>query len=146
MRLKTVDGLRGIAALAVVFYHLNLAARLSYGHWTPAWVDWLLHQGFLGVDVFFVLSGFVIPYSVRSGTFTLGFLGSFVIRRSIRLDPPYWVAIFLETGLIWLSLRGGASDASLPSATQLLAHFFYLQNLFEFGDIVPIFWTLCYEV
>lgn len=146
IRLKTIDGLRGIAALAVVFYHLNLAARLSYGHWTPEWVEWLLQQGFLGVDVFFVLSGFVIAYSVRSGTYTLGFLGRFAARRFIRLDPPYWVAIFLESGLIWLSLRVGASDASLPSAAQLAAHFFYLQNILELGDIVPIFWTLCYEV
>ncbi len=145
-RLKTIDGLRGIAALAVVFYHLNLAAYLSYGPWTPDWVNWLLHQGFLGVDVFFVLSGFVIAYSVRLGTFTLSFLGRFMVRRSIRLDPPYWAAIFLESGLVWLSLFVGASDASLPSSAQLSAHFFYLQNLFELGDIVPVFWTLCYEV
>jgi peptidoglycan/LPS O-acetylase OafA/YrhL len=146
MRLKTIDGLRGIAALAVVFYHLNLAARLSYGRWTPEWLDWLLQQGFLGVDVFFVISGFVIAYSVRLGTFTLDFLGCFVVRRFIRLDPPYWVAIFLEIGLIWLSLRVGSSNASLPSTAQLAAHFFYLQNILELGDIVPIFWTLCYEV
>lgn len=145
-RLKTIDGLRGVAALAVVFYHLNLAARLSYGAWTPDWVAWVLHQGFLGVDVFFVLSGFVIAYSVRSGTYTLGYLGSFVIRRSIRLDPPYWITMFLEAGLIWLSLRAGASAGSLPSPPQVLAHFLYLQNILELGDIVPVFWTLCYEI
>jgi peptidoglycan/LPS O-acetylase OafA/YrhL len=145
-RLKTIDGLRGLAALAVVIYHLDLAARLSYGRWTPEWVSALLHEGFLGVDIFFVLSGFVIAYSVRSGVYTPRYLGSFVIRRSIRLDPPYWVAIFLESGLVWLSLRLGASGGTLPRPGQVLAHFLYLQNLLGLGDIVPVFWTLCYEI
>jgi peptidoglycan/LPS O-acetylase OafA/YrhL len=93
-----------------------------------------------------VLSGFVIAYSVRSGTYTLDYLGSFVVRRSIRLDPPYWVAIFMESTLIWLSLWMGISVGSLPSPGQFLAHFVYLRNLLGLGDIVAGFWTLCYEI
>jgi peptidoglycan/LPS O-acetylase OafA/YrhL len=148
-RLRTIDGLRGIAALAVVFYHVNVGAKLSYGDWTPAWVDWLLHQGFLGVDVFFVLSGFVIAYSVRAATYTPRFLGTFALRRFIRLDPPYWAAMALEISLVWLSLRvAGATTpmTQLPSVAQVLAHIVYLQHVLGLGDIVPVFWTLCYEV
>jgi len=45
-----------------------------------------------------------------------------------------------------LSLHVGGSSASFPTTAKLAAHFLYLQNLFDLGDIVPIFWTLCYEV
>jgi peptidoglycan/LPS O-acetylase OafA/YrhL len=145
-RLKTIDGLRGIAALAVVVFHLGEASRVSYGDWVPAWVAWTIHQGSLGVDVFFVLSGFVIAYSVRSATYTVGFLGSFAVRRLVRLDPPYWVAIVLETALIWLSLKIVAAKVALPSVSQTVAHLAYMQHFLGLGDIVPVFWTLCFEV
>jgi len=147
-RLQTIDGLRGVAALAVAFYHVDAGARLSYGDWTPSWLTWLLHQGFLGVDVFFVISGFVIAYSVRAAIYTPAFLGVFALRRFIRLDPPYWVAIALEIALIELTLRLGAGNASiaLPSVQQILAHIVYAQHVLGFGDIIPIFWTLCYEI
>jgi peptidoglycan/LPS O-acetylase OafA/YrhL len=147
-RLRTIDGLRGVAALAVAFYHVDAGARLSYGDWTPPWLTWLLHQGFLGVDVFFVISGFVIAYSVRAAIYTPAFLGVFALRRFIRLDPPYWLAIALEIALIELTLRLGAGSASiaLPSVQQILAHLVYAQHVLGFGDIIPIFWTLCYEI
>lgn len=146
MRFRTIDGLRGIAALAVVLYHLNAAARLTFEDWLPGWLDWLLRQGFLGVDIFFVLSGFVIAYSVRRADPSLRYLGLFAVRRSIRLDPPYWTAMFLEIAVQSVALRLGLSDAPLPSIEQVIAHFFYLQNLLGYGDIVSIFWTLCFEI
>lgn len=146
MRFKTVDGLRGIAALAVVFFHLNAALVRTYGDWAPAWIQTLFAHGYLGVDVFFVISGFVIAYSIRNAVPSLGFLGRFGLRRSIRLDPPYWAAIFLEIGAIWLGLRLGLADAPLPSTPQVVSHFVYLQNLLGYGDIVDIFWTLCFEI
>lgn len=140
MRLRTIDGLRGIAALAVVLFHLNGAAEKSYGAWAPAWVRWLFGQGFLGVEVFFVLSGFVIAYSVRNAVPTFAFLGRFALRRLVRLDPPYWVAIALESGLIW------ATYHEWPAVSRVAAHLVYAQNIVGAGDILPIFWTLCYEV
>jgi peptidoglycan/LPS O-acetylase OafA/YrhL len=148
LRLRTIDGLRGVAALGVVFYHVDAGARLSYGDWTPPWLTWLLHQGALGVDVFFVISGFVIAYSVRAATYTPGFLGGFALRRFIRLDPPYWLAIALEVVIIQLTLSLGTASASiaLPSVAQIFAHAIYAQHVFGLGDIVPVFWTLCYEV
>src|SRR5262245_12477206 len=147
-RLRTIDGLRGIAALGVVLYHVDSGARLSYGDWTPALLTWLLHQGSLGVDVFFVLSGFVIAYSVRAATYTPAFLGIFALRRFIRLDPPYWASIALEIALLELILRLGVGGVSivLPSVQQILAHIVYAQNVLGLGDIVPAFWTLCYEI
>ena len=59
----------------------------------PAPLETALKLGFVGVDIFFVLSGFVIAYSVREARITPRFLGRFALRRSIRLDPPYWITI-----------------------------------------------------
>lgn len=146
MRFKTIDGLRGIAALAVVVFHLNEATHVAFGEWLPSAVDWIFRQGHYGVDIFFVISGFVIAYSIRSAAPTLPFAGRFALRRSARLDPPYWSAIFLEISVQALALRMAFSEAPLPSTEKIFAHFFYLQNLLGYGDIIDIFWTLCFEI
>lgn len=145
-RLRTIDGLRGIAAMWVVLYHLQGAMSLTFENWVHPYIQWFLWEGYLGVDIFFVLSGFVIPFSIRNADLTPGFMGRFALRRSIRLDPPYWVAIILEVTFVAIALRLGLSGAPLPSASQVLAHVFYLQNLLGLGDIVDVFWTLCFEI
>lgn len=74
-----IDGLRAISVLAVVLYHLGFT-------WLPG--------GFVGVDVFFVISGYVIFRSLRSsladGTFTLT---GFFTRRFFRLHPALFVVV-----------------------------------------------------
>ena len=145
-RLQTIDGLRGVAAFGVVLFHLDLAASLTFDHWVHPVVGWVFQQGFLGVDIFFVLSGFVIPFSVRNVELSPAFLGRFALRRSIRLDPPYWAAILLEVFLMWLGLRLTLAVVPLPSWPQFLSHFIYAQNILEYGDIVDVFWTLCFEI
>ncbi|RYG67778.1 acyltransferase, partial [bacterium] len=59
----------------------------------PHWAR--VHAHFLeyGVEIFFVLSGFVIAHSLWGQRITPRFAGNFALRRSLRLDPPYWVMI-----------------------------------------------------
>jgi peptidoglycan/LPS O-acetylase OafA/YrhL len=145
-RIRTVDALRGLAALAVVFYHVQAALNRGEQAWIPAAWRGFAGAGHFGVNVFFVLSGFVIARSVREGSMTLGYFGRFALRRSIRLDPPYWSAIALELAAIYLGLLAFPSLATaLPSKAQLLAHLVYLQDILGYGHLIPIFWTLCYE-
>jgi peptidoglycan/LPS O-acetylase OafA/YrhL len=147
-RFRTLDGIRGIAAIAVVLYHLAKAVdRAAASDWLPSWIRLVIDHGYLGVDLFFVLSGFVIAYSTREGNYTLGYLGRFALRRSIRLDPPYWFTIIAEITVVALTLRFFTSAApELPSIQQIAAHLIYAQNILGQGDILPIFWTLCYEI
>ena len=56
-------------------------------------LDWLCEQGHLGVEVFFVLSGFVITHALRPLRMCPSVVGRFVLRRSIRLDPAYWAVL-----------------------------------------------------
>ena len=87
-RFLFVDGLRAIAALAVVLFHFLGAVHETAVDWIWPVFDNLLSYGHLGVDIFFVLSGFVLPFSIRNTGQTLGFLFlfRFGVRRSIRLD------------------------------------------------------------
>ena len=82
-----------VAALAVVFYHVQGALNRGDQAWFPDSMRQLAGGGHFGVNVFFVLSGFVIARSVRDGSMTPAYLGRFTLRRSVRLDPPYWSAI-----------------------------------------------------
>lgn len=146
-RFLALNALRGIAALAVVCYHVQGAFSRGHQQWMPAALGSLLHQGHFGVDIFFVLSGFVIAYSVRDGAWTLSYLARFGLKRSLRLDPPYWAAIGLEICLILASLAIMPSlSTPVPTRGQILAHLVYAQGLLGYREISPIFWTLCYEV
>ena len=147
-RFMFVDALRGLAALSVVLYH-----AYEGGHITnllehlPTWVTLLLRQGGIGVAVFFVLSGFVISHSVANSRATLPFVGRFMLRRSLRLEPPYWFAIALAICFSQLSayLLPGREPLTI-SVGQIAAHIFYLQDIMGYPEINVVFWTLCQEV
>ena len=146
-RFTLIDGLRGIAALMVVIGHLSQTVDATYNAYLPALVDTILKAGHWGIEIFFVISGFVIAHSVRNGTWTFSYLARFGLRRSIRLDPPYWAIICLEIFLIYFSLHFYPElDTRLPTIPQIAAHLVYLQGLLGQGHLLPIFWTLCYEV
>jgi peptidoglycan/LPS O-acetylase OafA/YrhL len=144
-RLATVDVLRGVAALAVSWFHFTNGnqAFLADG--------WLKHSGaygWLGVEVFFVISGFIIPLSLDRGGYRLHDFGTFVLKRVLRLDPPYIAAIVVILGLGWLSaqlpgFRGQPQDVSLA---QVLLHLGYVNVFFGYPWLSPVFWTLALEL
>jgi peptidoglycan/LPS O-acetylase OafA/YrhL len=145
-RVIELDGLRGIAALWVVFYHLWGAIQERNVDWVPGAISGFLHAGWLGVDIFFVLSGFVITHSVANIRVTPTFVPKFILRRSIRIDPPYWAAIGLAIAFMILkNTFFPAASVPLPSFMEIVAHIFYLQDLLGFGNISSVFWTLCLE-
>ncbi len=131
----------------VVFFHLytgTLFRPLSSVF--PSTVRWTFQHGALGVQIFFVISGFASAWSVRKAEITGSFTLEFLRRRMVRLAPPYWVALALAIANLEFSNLRHAGAHALPSAGSLLAHVFYLQGLIGFKDIVPVFWTLCIEV
>ena len=147
-RFVFVDGLRGLAALSVVLFHVyykNLVPMTGYEFPEP--VHSLLRNGNLGVHVFFVISGFVIAQSIRGEHVTARFVGWFALRRSLRLDPPYWATIAAMIALTFVS-NHLQHDRSLPMPTPaaVLAHLAYAQSFLGYPQIVGVFWTLCFEI
>jgi peptidoglycan/LPS O-acetylase OafA/YrhL len=151
-RFAFVDALRGIAALGVAAFHIyhygplpELAATV-----VPKPLDFMLHHGWAGVQMFFVISGFVIAYTLRGARITPSYLGNFALRRSLRLDPPYWFTIAFVIGLYAITsslfdIDDGLMDDA-PTWDQVLAHVFYLQNILGYQNLSAGFWTLCIEV
>src|SRR5260370_24791289 len=77
----TVEALRGIAALSVTWFHMTNTYSLD-------WVRYSGFYGWLGVEMFFVISGFIIPYSLHRSHYKLAYFPRFLLRRLLRLAPP----------------------------------------------------------
>jgi peptidoglycan/LPS O-acetylase OafA/YrhL len=148
-RFLFIDGLRGAAALLVTFYHLYAggAVKQVLTGIMPAPIDSVLVNGWIGVEVFFVVSGFVIAHSLRSNSMNFVVIGNFFWRRFIRLAPPYWIAIFLNTlinyGSNFLLI---SRKVPMPGANEVLVNMLFLQELLGVSGILVVAWTLCLEV
>jgi peptidoglycan/LPS O-acetylase OafA/YrhL len=147
-RFAFVNALRGLGALAVVLYHACEGGHIpSIVASMPGWLLAIMRHGGVAIAIFFTISGFVIAHAVYAHRVTLPFAGRFIVRRSMRLDPPYWVSIALVLALATLaSLVVPGKSAPDVSSGVLSAHFFYLQEMLGYPHINPVFWTLCLEI
>lgn len=126
-------------------YHL--AGNLTEIDWAPAWLDLAMSFGFLGVPLFFVISGFVIAQSTNSASLSGHYFGIFAAKRSIRLDPTYWSLLLISLTMLTIKSHFFPSEnAVFPTIASFVAHVFYLQDLLGYPPISPVIWTLCLEI
>lgn len=139
---QSIEGLqylRGLAALMVVFHHARGFYPLDSMLRTSGWSE----VGSRGVDIFFVISGFVMAYSTRnydpSSSRTRQAI-DFFVKRVIRVVPLYWIALLWDTKrTIW------KGEANLDLAKD----FFFIPHFNDKGLIWPhLFqgWTINYEM
>jgi peptidoglycan/LPS O-acetylase OafA/YrhL len=139
--------MRGFAALWVVLFHCrNFGAFQGSGLGRGDLLSlFLFDYGRGGVAIFFVLSGFVIAHSLWKTQMTGRSVAHFMLRRSIRLDPPYWASIALALFIFWdRAARHGQTMTVEPGV--VLAHLLYLQELLKVPEIQVVYWTLTYEI
>ena len=152
-RIGSLDSLRGIAALVVVFYHLSLVVPGVWRHLMAIPPMRILLAGGEAVYLFFVLSGFVLYLSLhrhdRDGWLT------FAARRLARLWPPVAVAVLVSAGLYLLvapgpmpALAGWFTDLSWtePLSPRLLAGHLLLFDANRFHTLDNPMWSLVVEV
>ncbi|MFE7211635.1 acyltransferase family protein [Streptomyces sp. NPDC001698] len=142
-RLRALDGLRLVAALMVAAYHyggrggaVTQAWGASPAHQFPTLHSWFAY-GCLGVQVFFVISGFVICMSGWGRP-----LRSFFASRASRLLPAYWAAVILVTAVFALPVV--AYQALSPSDT--LVNLTMLQMPLGVDRVLGVCWTLWAEI
>ena len=136
----TLDGLRGLAAMAVVLHHL-IGTQNPYGDQRV--VNWLSY-GALGVDVFFVISGFIIPSLLLKSTFSGRQVLRFMLRRLIRLLPPYWVAVLVSVASLYLA--GTALDYGADRPAVWLCHLTQACGNLKIPWWNGVFWSLPVEI
>lgn len=145
--------LRGIAALMVVFFHSR-----SYFSEVPLWS----HVGARGVDIFFVLSGFIMAYTTRHVGYGFPAIKAsleFLSKRFIRIVPLYWIALLWTSRaywMNWLSISNSPADlfSNLsPEMVSIFKDFAFIPHFSidedEQGEVFPVLiqgWTLNYEM
>jgi peptidoglycan/LPS O-acetylase OafA/YrhL len=143
----SIDLLRATAALFVCLFHLSAAGQLVQNPHLSAFMSWGGHDG---VCLFFIISGFVIPFALFNGDFAWRAFPRFMAKRIVRLEPPYIVSIAVAAALWWrFQLSAGGSPLDLAPGTAAL-HLGYLIDIARsLGAAVewyvPIYWTLAYE-
>jgi len=120
-----IDGLRGVAALSVLLFHCWVYTDPPLGGGT---LRALVAAGGLGVDFFFVISGFVLflPVARRDGE--LGDVRAYLVRRVARIVPAYYLSLVVQAALVPV-LTGFASPFATPGGWLVLAaHLLFLQH------------------
>jgi peptidoglycan/LPS O-acetylase OafA/YrhL len=137
--MRELDLLRFVAALAVLLFHFTGFG--GGGAWPDpsrevfAGLGMVTRYGYLGVDLFFMISGFVILMSAWGRG-----PGEFGISRVVRLMPAYWAAVLLAAALYLVFGMGkGSLSMVLPNLTML-------QGGLGVGNVDSVFWTLWVEL
>lgn len=140
--LPGVQVLRAVAALMVVLHHAELSVLLGFGF---ARVPILL-VGSAGVDIFFVISGFIMLVSSRRLFGAPGGARTFLLRRLIRIVPLYWAvtSIYVAAFLFAPAALGRA----VSGATMAASYLFWPQVGLDgtFHPVLVVGWTLNYEM
>ena len=139
-RLQNVQSLRGVACLAVVAYHTANVERFFGLGFNP--LKPLMWCGYAGVDLFFVLSGFIIATTCRRDLGEPQALPRYLFRRAWRIYPTYWAALVLAAAVYPLQTGSLALDRPGEVADTLLL----LPQVGMVPRLIPVAWTLSYEL
>ncbi|GAA3345678.1 acyltransferase [Amorphoplanes nipponensis] len=153
-RLGFLDGLRLLAALAVLSKHwvgVGAAAITEDGQWVYPWGPESPEKlfgpwhgpavyGWLGVNIFFLISGFVIAMSGWGRT-----LGGFFTARVARLFPAYWFAVLLTVAVV--SFRPGLTNGQVRGGVEnAVLNLTMVQAAYGGPSVDPSYWTLWWEL
>ena len=138
-RIYALDGMRFLAAMSIVMYHYVFAGYLSnqmtYLHFED--FGYIFKYGFLGVELFFMISGFVILMSVQNKNII-----SFATSRIIRLYPIFWISVSLTAFVIVL----GGGERYNVDLKQYLINLTMISDIFHVKYIDGVYWTLLVEI
>lgn len=141
-KIGIIETIRGLAALSVCLFHFtkgNIAfpgsAKLFFNTATYGW---------LGVEAFFVVSGFIIPYSLVKSGYTINRFWKFFAKRCIRIEPPYLVSVLFVLILRYVStlVPGFKGEAFHFNFLRTVSHVAYLPEHLGFDWLLPVYWSL----
>lgn len=139
-----LDGLRGIAIILVLLHHYGVIHAMPIA-WYESLFFGLCHSGWIAVDLFFALSGFLITSILLRTKSRRGYFVNFYARRTLRIFPLYYgtLLLFMYGLPTWLAVP-------LPEPERRIWFWLYVVNLdIALGDwpgrTMAHFWSLCVE-
>jgi peptidoglycan/LPS O-acetylase OafA/YrhL len=144
-RLAALDGLRLLCALGVAGYHFGDSWRLDGvnppAHFLPGAAPVLIY-GFVGVEVFFLISGFVILMSAWDST-----IREFAASRVARLYPAFWVCVILTAVVVMLvPVTTGVPVSRVPTPGNVVVNLTMLAEPLHQPLVDTVYWTLWIEL
>ena len=142
-RLAGLDGLRAVAALYVVIYHVFLRAFHGYPlDRVPFWASWFSYGRF-AVVVFIVLSGFSRALAPARHGWRLDSVSRFAQRRAWRILPAYWAALAFSLAVAWLIFPQPGDG--VPDAKSVIVYGLLVQNIVGAHSPNGSFWSMAVE-
>lgn len=139
-RLELLDYGRFLATISVMAFHYLFNGisngKISTLSYMPDVIDFAKY-GYLGVEFFFMISGYVIFFSAKNKT-----ASGFAVSRAVRLYPAFWVAVIFTA--VVAQFWGGPKMS--VSALQVIANLTMIPNLFGFQFVDGVYWTLLFEL
>lgn len=140
---ENVELLRGLAALGICLYHYG-HGFLPDGNIFKIFTEPL----YLGVDVFLIITGFTLTLSLFAQNYTIENIGSYLKKRLLRIEIPYFVSLLLVIGMAYGSKlfpqyewKGLQLDF-----WSIAAHFFHLNDILGLQWLHEVYWTLAVQV
>jgi peptidoglycan/LPS O-acetylase OafA/YrhL len=147
-RAPFIDAMRAVVASLVVWHHQVFYGPLAYRfEFSPGGLLDRLYRYRWAVQVFFIISGYVLARTMSPRVWTPRQAGWFTVRRYIRLGVPYLAAIALSMAACACA-RGWLPDevtGAPPTAAQLVAHLFFLQDILGYPSLSAGLWFVCIE-
>jgi len=143
--LHSVQALRGIAAIMVVMFHAAAIWRESAMGAARFFGPW--DQGYAGVDLFFVISGFIIVYVAGHRPAGLRTSARFMAARGLRIYPLWWIGCTLMA-LYFLLTYGVPASPDAGGGGSAWSRYALSMSLWPFGDlpVLSVGWTLTFEI
>ncbi len=135
--LNNIQLLRAIAALLVILHHAYPHYKAMGGDIRA--IEVVSHWGFIGVDIFFVISGFIMAYTAFNKSRSIDSAKVFLKHRLFRIYLGYWPFFFMALLLTYIT-----NPDKLPSLD--IVGSFWLTNIDMYKLILPISWSLGYEL
>lgn len=135
-----LDALRGLAALTVVLFHFTNHPDCLAGSPCSSRFTWLCGFGYSAVYIFFVLSGFVLPWAMERSQYALSAMPKFLAKRLLRLWPPSALILLLMA----IHYHGWWPTSQICG--ELWHQMVYLSGILQRPRYLEIFWTLEVEM
>jgi peptidoglycan/LPS O-acetylase OafA/YrhL len=143
-RVVGLDGIRGLAALYVVVYHIFVRAWSGYpgANHAPFWAAWFSY-GRGAVAIFIALSGFSLGLGPARSGWKFSSIGAYARRRAWRILPPYWAALGFSLAMTWYVLA--QPHLPVPTGKSVVVYGMLVQDVFAVGSPNRTFWSIAIE-